>query len=125
MYNSWEEFMPAWVGALRSGEYKQAREIVRTTDNKFCCLGVAADVLHKAGQCEWTPTGHGALPQFDGQTSVGGFLTNSESPTWLRDWMHRRVTGATREARLVYLNDEQKYDFIQIADWIEQESAAD
>lgn len=32
-----------WIDALRSGNYKQGREALRTDDDEFCCLGVAAD----------------------------------------------------------------------------------
>jgi len=29
-----------WIAALRSGEYQQGRELLRTKDGTFCCLGV-------------------------------------------------------------------------------------
>ena len=34
-----------WIKALRSGKYKQGRRLLRTTDDKFCCLGVLCDVM--------------------------------------------------------------------------------
>ena len=38
--------LTAWIKALRSGEYKQARYVLRHEDN-FCCLGVACDIFRK------------------------------------------------------------------------------
>ena len=42
-----------WITALRSGNYDQDREFLRTKEG-FCCLGVACDVYRKAtGKGEW------------------------------------------------------------------------
>lgn len=38
-----------WVAALRSGEYKQGREALRSDDDSFCCLGVLTDLCVKEG----------------------------------------------------------------------------
>lgn len=38
-----------WVEALRGGAYEQGDEFLRSLDDKFCCLGVLADI---AG-CDW------------------------------------------------------------------------
>lgn len=38
----------AWVAALRSGEYRQARGALRTTDNRMCCLGVLCNLHAQA-----------------------------------------------------------------------------
>ncbi len=40
------------VAALRSGEYQQGRDCLRSGD-KFCCLGVATDLAVKNGVVEW------------------------------------------------------------------------
>lgn len=37
-----------WVAALRSGEYKQAQNQLRT-DEGYCCLGVACELALEAG----------------------------------------------------------------------------
>ena len=42
----------AWLAALRSGEYKQARHALRR-DGAFCCLGVICDLHHRAGLGQW------------------------------------------------------------------------
>lgn len=35
----------AWVAALRGGQYQQGTGRLRDGDDKFCCLGVACDVV--------------------------------------------------------------------------------
>lgn len=43
------EWKARWVAALRSGEYKQGTETLRTDDDHFCCLGVLTDLCVKEG----------------------------------------------------------------------------
>ena len=38
------EFKAKWVAALRSGKYQQGINVLRKGD-KFCCLGVACDLI--------------------------------------------------------------------------------
>src|SRR5687768_13887360 len=38
------------IVALRSGKYEQGYGVLRTFNNKFCCLGVACDI---SGMGEW------------------------------------------------------------------------
>src|SRR3990170_4113364 len=38
------EHRRAWVTALRSGEYQQGFEVLRTPEDGYCCLGVAEAV---------------------------------------------------------------------------------
>jgi hypothetical protein len=33
-----------WIKALRSGEYKQGRNVLRDMDSRYCCLGVKAEI---------------------------------------------------------------------------------
>jgi len=56
-----------WTAALRSGEYPQGKEYLRT-DEGFCCLGVLCDLAVKAGVIEYEkgPFRH----YYDGVTSV-------------------------------------------------------
>lgn len=39
-----EEAMDAWLKALRSGDYQQAKGMLRSMDGRFCCLGVATEI---------------------------------------------------------------------------------
>jgi hypothetical protein len=42
------EFIGEWIKALESGEYKQAKGVLRNENrDRFCCLGVACDVANK------------------------------------------------------------------------------
>lgn len=34
-----------WVAALRSGEYRQGKSLLRDSEDRFCCLGVLADLV--------------------------------------------------------------------------------
>lgn len=38
-----------WIKALRSGDYEQGRGVLKSTDDKYCCLGVLCDVVNPAG----------------------------------------------------------------------------
>lgn len=42
------EVKTLWVKALRSGEYEQGRGRLRSSDNKFCCLGVLCNLHAQA-----------------------------------------------------------------------------
>lgn len=43
-----EEARKAWVEALRSGEYKQGKQLLHA-DDRFCCLGVACKLAVEDG----------------------------------------------------------------------------
>ena len=42
-----------WVTALRSGQYRQGRGILRSTDGAHCCLGVLCDLHAKETGTLW------------------------------------------------------------------------
>jgi hypothetical protein len=50
-----------WVDALRSGEYRQARAVLRDGDS-FCCLGVLCDLYRLEHGGEWKQYGAFMLP---------------------------------------------------------------
>ena len=37
-----------WIKALRSGDYKQGTDCLRSNTNQYCCLGVACDLIDPA-----------------------------------------------------------------------------
>lgn len=39
------EFKVKWIEALKSGKYKKGKRVLRTITNRYCCLGVAGDLL--------------------------------------------------------------------------------
>jgi len=46
MLTVWQkEKVTALIVALRSGGYEQGTNYLKTSDNKFCCLGVACDLI--------------------------------------------------------------------------------
>lgn len=75
-----------WLKALRSGDYKQARSVLRTADEGFCCLGVLADVVKDdAGlKLEWSESGE---PSIDGSwLGLGGRISAHVTDVYFPDF---------------------------------------
>ena len=107
------EIKAKWVEALRSGKYEQGRDVLRTTDNKFCCLGVLADIRN--------PEGWRSDPQTIG--TRGGRLINGFG--W-RDFLPDDLLSLPDlgidledQLTLVDMNDHGR-SFDEIADYIER-----
>lgn len=47
-----KEVKKLWLEALRSGDYKQGCNLLRSRNDEFCCLGVLCDLAYKAGIVE-------------------------------------------------------------------------
>lgn len=133
----------AWLAALRSGSYRQARMALRRND-AYCCLGVAEDVV----DCEWlstnavTGTTHIATrPRFDvkpddvkpdddvtdhsmtaltrgGARLLGLVATTPSVVAW------SEYTASWVVTTLVNLNDTAKFTLAEIADVIEDQGDA-
>jgi hypothetical protein len=43
-----KQLIQHWVKTLRSGEYQQGSTVLRTIDDKFCCLGVLCDIAKES-----------------------------------------------------------------------------
>jgi hypothetical protein len=127
------EIKKAWVEALRSGEYTQARgALCRTEDMKYdeagrtykagyCCLGVLTDLAVKAGVVQWSPEPRAPELQavVDG-TGSWYSLTPPQVVTWAGlDRADPKVGSGG--VRLSELNDSGEKDFGQIAKIIEEE----
>ncbi len=107
-----------WTAALRSGEYRQGTATLRSVVDRFCCLGVLCDLAEKAGviRAHKTPDGDWT---YDGEEA---FL-----PEAVMDWAgitdaspHINVPSTLEdEPTLTGLNDEDEWDFDQIADLID------
>lgn len=52
------EIKARWVAALRSGEYKQHRQNLKSGTGAFCCLGVLCDLHAKETGTNWEPGEH-------------------------------------------------------------------
>lgn len=97
-----KEIKDLWVAALRSGDYAQGANALRTQD-VFCCLGVLCDLSGK------TYAHSDLFLPYDVLRWAGLF---SNSPRVL-------YQGSSRA--LVYLNDKLGLTFNQIADLIEEQ----
>lgn len=83
-----------WIADLRSGEFAQAREV----------LYREADTAYDEGYC-----------------CLGVLAKRLGTLKRVKDdvVLHKNILG--RESELITLNDEKRFSFPQIADWIEKE----
>jgi hypothetical protein len=104
-----QEIKAKWVAALRSGEYRQGQDQLRSFNDEFCCLGVLCDLASKAGVGQWEDVSHDRA--FDG---AKGNISESVSK-----WSGLKRSFCTT-TRLVNMNDDEGFNFIEIADYIEK-----
>ena len=104
-----KEFKEKWIAALRSGEYNQGKEaltrIIKFSEfDSYCCLGVACIV---------------AKQDIDKKELNSGFIDTdylkniTEIPNEIKGSQENKLVRV-----LVELND-GGYSFIQISDWLE------
>lgn len=112
-----------WVAALRSGEFPQGRRYLRTTDDQYCCLGVACELAAREG----------VIPPFaDGKYDGDGCVLTPAVQDWLGLHDDCGVTydeypiGDPDEdgdyamaGSLTELNDSGEWTFNRLADLIE------
>lgn len=106
-----QELKQNWVDALRSGKYKQARSVLRTKNNEFCCIGVLCDLVDPhAWILEHTT---GINPSIEGipWSKMGTYLMPPLE--WQEEIANQDTLGAYSE-----LNDDGA-SFEEIADRIE------
>lgn len=109
-----------WLEALRSGAYKQASGVLRTSADSYCCLGVLSQLA----------SDEGIIPQpsiFNGTyrwTSEAGNSGNMYLIPEVMEWAG--LESASGELRtedysmnLSRMNDSGEHDFESIADMIE------
>jgi hypothetical protein len=110
-----QELKAKWIAALRSGNYTQARETLRSDDRGYCCLGVLLEVS--------------CLGEWEGSCYRLRNADDEYSPTIESDLGSRREQfGLSREQHntLVHMNDGDKawtgnpQSFDAIADYIEK-----
>lgn len=107
------EIKAKWVAALRSGEYKQGKDRLRSRDNKFCCLGVLCN-LHAQAHPEIAAM----QPRADAYMGEEGYY-----PAAVAEWAglrHRMLTVSIEgnDSNIASHND-RGATFEQIADAIE------
>ncbi len=104
-----------WVIALRSGKYKQTRDVLHKVRGGYCCLGVACEVAIK-NKIEVEKIKAGKEYKYD-QCSVS--LPNSVSD-WLGIESEDPLLFSDRKKHSAsYWNDSEKYSFKEIAKLIE------
>lgn len=122
-----QDIKKRWIAALRSGEYKQTKQMLN--DGKgMCCLGVLCDLYGKENGVVWefkVPYTHTAVER-------GHMFNNSVCvPPLVADWAGLRTGNPElpfkmldedeppETANIAALNDEANLNFSQIADVIE------
>lgn len=105
-----------WVKALRSGKYKQGKGVLRTVDNKFCCLGVLVDVMNKKA---WSKdTGISSVLIKGKEANVECYQAKMQTTSLDRATMARIGLVAQQQGHLISMNDDGKR-FTTIAAYIE------
>ena len=118
------EIKAKWLEALRSGEFKQGQNVLRTAEDGYCCLGVLCELAVREGVI-----GDPKFQIIDGSPSASG-------PSWEYDglsvypsdqvyeWAGMSSILVELNGRLLsldYLNDALRLPFSQIADLIEEQ----
>lgn len=96
------EIKQRWVEALRSGRYQQGQNVLRTTENAFCCLGVLCDLVEPLS---WKP-------------DVVIFLHHTNDSMPGEHIYEKTGLGETHADALACMND-RGVGFAAIADYIE------
>jgi len=80
-----QEIKAKWLQALRSGEYRQGRYTLRTSNNSFCCLGVLCDLYNKEdrGFWKWEYCNNGAYSLVD---KNGNDFEETQLPWSVMEW---------------------------------------
>ena len=128
-----------WLQDLRSGKFKQGRKYLHSVDDQgnenFCCLGLISKRAFEAGICtrEKSIFGGGyTYVELDGSCSSETGLLPS-----IMEWLGLEVREdgkypqtieviscsdvlPTTRRSVIYLNDDLKWDFSQIADAVER-----
>lgn len=106
------EWKAKWVAALRSGQYAQAQQRLRTPEG-YCCLGVVCDIVKDEVEGEW-------------REQPGHFNFRSKESTFVDENsvnLPNAVAGLIdlpvgEESNLIQMNDGGS-TFAEIADYIE------
>jgi len=119
------EIAKIWTEALRSGKYEQTRSVLKSVDNKFCCLGVLCELAVEKGIIApskitepnsyyvYEDDSYGVLP-----TEVQEWAGMINSNGWYAD--KKASNGEVIGSLALYKhNDVDKMNFDQIADIIE------
>lgn len=128
-----KDLLKRWVKALRSGKYKQTRDVLHDSEG-FCCLGVLCDVLNEdvQGQWRWGENGQDFLVAGGASSTDLPFpivekygLKTSEVTFHVTDEMRAKLPTKLAHApsilTFIRLNDTYNLTFDEIADLIEMD----
>ena len=104
-------FKAKWVAALRSGEYKQGKYVLRDQENNFCCLGVLMDI----DGCLWNPTELCRV-----KTNIYSVDGSGETTKLTAITAVKFDLSDEKQVSLISMNDSGK-TFAEIADYIEKD----
>jgi hypothetical protein len=102
-----QSLLKKWLTSLRSGEFEQG-QCALNKDGKYCCLGVLCEI---SGIGEWYPLNGYQLYRLNDRAYCGYI------PPQLG-------LDDINVAKLIGMNDHQKKNFAEIADYIEQNVVA-
>jgi hypothetical protein len=108
------ELKQKWVKALRSGLYEQGKGRLKSLDDRFCCLGVLADVYG----CSWQPNPNS---KYVYDLAVEGVVDAVQGYTSVLPQPFLDVVGLDQDhcGTLVNMNDAVGMSFYGIAQWID------
>ena len=117
-----------WIEALRSGKYKQTREVLHSIDSgkeSFCCLGVLCDLYQKDRRSKKKKCLDVDKDQGWGAYEVSYDGVSAVLPQLVVKWAGMKTENGSWDdtdanASLVYLNDEDRKTFKAIAYVIEK-----
>jgi hypothetical protein len=117
-----KEFAIKWLAELRSGKYKQTRNILKCGD-AYCCLGIAGKIC---GVDDNYLENNGVFSEF--KKKIFNRLIPLELLSKGTDLLEKPLNGllpclltALNDGRISKNNPEGKrYSFSKIADWIEE-----
>ena len=108
-----QEIKTKWLEALRSGEYKQGKGILKDDKDNYCCLGVLCQIHSKETNTEWG---------VNEGNNLFNYLNDSFAlPNVVFNWANlESQSPMIGEISLIFSNDDLGYSFNQIADEIEK-----
>ena len=108
-----KEVKADWLEALRSGRYPQGRNLLRSEDGEFCCIGVLCEVLVERGLMD--------APQLVRDGFSDRMVYSYKWHTSTLPGSIGRSIGLDRTHDLMEMNDGLGLPFDDIADYIEAE----
>lgn len=113
-----------WTDALRSGEYKQGKGLLRTGD-KFCCLGVLCELAVQDKVVQRVPCDKddGRVFEYGNSADLNndGFYHTGVLPDSVAEWAGVNPRGKYDRGWLAQDNDARGLTFGQLADIIDRE----